>query len=49
MKLTKQEMAIMIDHTILKANATEAEITELCREAAENALLQSALTHIMFL
>ncbi len=35
MNLTKQEMAKLIDHTILKANATEEEITQLCREAAE--------------
>ncbi|MDA8234077.1 MAG: deoxyribose-phosphate aldolase [Clostridia bacterium] len=28
-------MAKLIDHTILKANATEEEITQLCREAAE--------------
>ncbi|HWI54517.1 MAG TPA: deoxyribose-phosphate aldolase, partial [Desulfobacteria bacterium] len=34
MIITKDEMAKMIDHTLLKPAATVEEITELCREAA---------------
>ena len=33
--MNKQELAKMIDHTILKAEATEAEIMQLCKEAIE--------------
>ncbi|GHU83913.1 deoxyribose-phosphate aldolase [Clostridia bacterium] len=33
--MKKQAIAAMIDHTLLKATATEAEITTLCREAAQ--------------
>lgn len=33
--MNKQELAKMIDHTILKPEATEAEIMQLCREAVE--------------
>lgn len=35
MKLTKKEMAKMIDHTLLKAVGTPDEVTRLCREALE--------------
>lgn len=35
MKLTKNEMAKMIDHTLLKAVGTPDEVTQLCREALE--------------
>ncbi|MFZ5595806.1 MAG: deoxyribose-phosphate aldolase [Bacillota bacterium] len=35
MKLTKKEMAKMIDHTLLKAVGTPDEVTQLCREALE--------------
>ena len=31
----KPEVAALIDHTLLRPDATEADITELCREAAE--------------
>ncbi len=34
--MTKQELAKMIDHTLLKPDATEAQIRQLCREAVEN-------------
>ncbi len=34
--MTKQELAKMIDHTLLKATATDSEITKLCKEAREN-------------
>lgn len=33
--MNKQELAKMIDHTILKPEATEAEIMQLCKEAVE--------------
>ncbi|MEG2291157.1 MAG: deoxyribose-phosphate aldolase [Clostridium sp.] len=33
--MNKQELAKMIDHTILKPEATEAEIMTLCKEAVE--------------
>ena len=33
--MNKQELAKMIDHTILKAEATDAEIMQLCKEAIE--------------
>ncbi|MBB6624270.1 deoxyribose-phosphate aldolase [Clostridium gasigenes] len=33
--MNKQELAKMIDHTILKPEATEAEIMQLCKEALE--------------
>ena len=33
---TKAELAAMIDHTQLKAAATEADILKLCNEAVEN-------------
>lgn len=35
MKITKKEIAKMIDHTLLKAAATEEEVTQLCREAGD--------------
>lgn len=35
MKLTKKEMAKMIDHTLLKAVGAPEEVTRLCREALE--------------
>lgn len=35
MIITKTEMAKMIDHTMLKPAATEEEIAQLCREAAD--------------
>lgn len=34
-QLTQSALAAMIDHTLLKADATRAEIEKLCREAAE--------------
>lgn len=36
MTITKEAMAKMIDHTILKPVATAEEVAKLCREAAEN-------------
>lgn len=33
--MEKNKLARMIDHTILKADATEAEVTKLCKEALE--------------
>ena len=33
--MNKKDIAAMIDHTLLKATATSAEIEKLCREAAE--------------
>jgi len=33
--MNKQELAKMIDHTILKAEATDAEVMQLCKEAIE--------------
>lgn len=33
--MNKNELAKMIDHTILKAEATEAEVMQLCKEAIE--------------
>lgn len=35
-RLTRAELAAMLDHTLLKAFATESDIADLCREAAEN-------------
>lgn len=34
--LTKAEVAAMIDHTILKADATREEVLHICKEAAEH-------------
>ncbi|WP_020612663.1 deoxyribose-phosphate aldolase [Sediminispirochaeta bajacaliforniensis] len=34
--MKKRELAAMIDHTILKATATEADVKRLCAEAREN-------------
>jgi deoxyribose-phosphate aldolase len=34
--LGPQELASLIDHTILKADATEEQVTQLCREAREH-------------
>ncbi len=34
-KITKKEMAKYVDHTLLKADATDAEIKKLCKEARE--------------
>ena len=34
MKLTREQLASMIDHTNLKADATEEAIRKLCKEAA---------------
>lgn len=36
MKLTRREMAAIIDHTLLKPNATCEDIARLCREAKEH-------------
>ena len=36
MTITKEAMASMIDHTLLKQNATAQQIDKLCQEAAEN-------------
>ena len=36
MNITREQLAAMIDHTNLKADATEAAIQKLCQEAAEN-------------
>lgn len=33
--MNKQQLAGMIDHTILKANASEAEVRKVCKEALE--------------
>lgn len=33
--MNKQDLARMIDHTLLKAEATEAQVEELCKEALE--------------
>jgi deoxyribose-phosphate aldolase len=33
--VTKKELAGMMDHTLLKATATSAQVAQLCREAAE--------------
>jgi len=35
MEITKKSVAGIIDHTILKANATEAQVANLCAEAKE--------------
>ncbi len=34
--MTKQEILSKVDHTLLKADATKADITKLCNEAMEN-------------
>ncbi|HBX23277.1 MAG TPA: deoxyribose-phosphate aldolase [Desulfotomaculum sp.] len=34
--LNRRELAAMVDHTLLKAGATSADITRLCREAREH-------------
>ena len=34
--ITKKSMAAMIDHTLLKPDASEAQIAKLCAEALEN-------------
>lgn len=36
MKLTKEQMASMIDHTLLKQDATKEGLRKLCEEAREN-------------
>jgi deoxyribose-phosphate aldolase len=36
MEFTKKNVAGIIDHTLLKANATEEQIAKLCQEAKEN-------------
>ncbi len=36
MEYTKKNVAGMIDHTLLKADATEAQIAKLCQEAKEH-------------
>ena len=38
-KLSKKEMSGMIDHTLLKQNATEEQIAKICEEAKENAFM----------
>lgn len=35
MKMTKQQLAGMIDHSLLKPNATREQLKKLCREAVE--------------
>ncbi len=34
--MTRSDFARLVDHTLLRSNATEAEIRQLCTEAAEN-------------
>jgi len=36
MKLTRREMAALIDHTLLKPTATQEDINRLCMEAKEH-------------
>ncbi len=41
--ITPQELAGVIDHTLLKPDATKAQFEQLCREAAENTFAMVAI------
>lgn len=41
--ITSQQLAAMIDHTLLKPDATAAQVTQLCREAREYGFISVCL------
>jgi deoxyribose-phosphate aldolase len=41
--MTVAGLAAMIDHSLLRANATEAELAQLCREASDNGFATVAI------
>ena len=47
--MDKAQIARMIDHTILKAEATEKEVLKLCKEAVEYNFASVCIIHQWFL